>query len=65
MKSYSTVIVSLLLTMALACAVGCKKDPNSNNDNGVSLPEGVIGGVYSVSATDKVCFSQGNLQYQA
>ena len=65
MKSYSTVIVSLLLIMAIACTSGCKKDPNSDNDDGVSIPEGAVGGVYSVSATDKVCFSQGNLQYQA
>lgn len=28
-------------------------------------PEGAIGGLFSVSATQKVLFSQGNLQYQA
>ena len=32
---------------------------------GVNVPEGAIGGIYSVSAMDKVYFSQGNLQYQA
>lgn len=32
---------------------------------GVDAPEGAIGGIYSVSAMDKVYFSQGNLQYQA
>lgn len=30
-----------------------------------STPEGAIDGVFSVSATQKVWFSQGNLQYQA
>ena len=30
-----------------------------------SLPEGVLPGVFSVSATQQVQFSQGNLQYQA
>lgn len=37
----------------------------SGNGGGVNAPEGAIGGVYSVSAMDKVYFSKGNLQYQA
>ena len=35
------------------------------NGGGVNTPTGAIGGIYSVSAMDKVYFSQGNLQYQA
>jgi len=65
MKDITTIIAGILLTMVVVCAAGCKKGPNSNNDDGVVIPEGAIGGVYSVSATNKVCFSQGNLQYQA
>lgn len=30
-----------------------------------NAPEGAIGGIFSISAMDKVYFSQGNLQYQA
>lgn len=37
----------------------------SGNGGGVNTPVGAIGGIYSVSAMDKVYFSQGNLQYQA
>ena len=37
----------------------------SGNGGGVNAPEGAIGGIYSVSAMEKVYFSQGNLQYQA
>lgn len=37
----------------------------SGNGGGVNTPTGAIGGIYSVSAVDKVYFSQGNLQYQA
>lgn len=33
--------------------------------NLVFRPVGAIGGLFSVSATQQVCFSQGNLQYQA
>ena len=31
----------------------------------MNTPEGAVGGIYSVSAMDKVYFSKGNLQYQA
>lgn len=37
----------------------------TGSGGGVDTPEGAIGGIYSVSAMDKVYFSQGNLQYQA
>lgn len=37
----------------------------SGNGSGANAPEGAVGGIYSVSAMDKVYFSQGNLQYQA
>lgn len=36
-----------------------------SSGGGVNAPEGAIGGVFSVSAVDKVYFSKGNLQYQA
>ena len=65
MNRFTTIFISILLLMLVACAAGCKKNSNNTNDDGVSIPEGAVSGVYSVSATDKVCFSQGNLQYQA
>ena len=37
----------------------------SGNGGGVNTPDGAIAGIYSVSAMEKVYFSQGNLQYQA
>lgn len=39
--------------------------PNGGGGGGVNAPEGAIGGLYSVSATRQVFFSQGNLQYKA
>lgn len=62
MKKVMKVIAALMLTVAVGFTVGCTKDQNNNGSN---VPEGAIGGVFSVSAMDKVYFSQGNLQYQA
>lgn len=62
MKKFTKAIAAIMLTMAVICAA-CTKD--SGNGGGVNTPEGAIGGVYSVSAMNKVYFSQGNLQYQA
>lgn len=37
----------------------------SSGGGSVNAPEGAIGGIFSVSAMDKIYFSKGNLQYQA
>lgn len=65
MSKFMKVVAALMLSVVVVCAAGCKKEPNGNNDDGVIIPEGAVDGVYSVSATNKVCFSRGNLQYQA
>ncbi|MBQ1626966.1 MAG: hypothetical protein II100_05605, partial [Prevotella sp.] len=36
-----------------------------SNSGGVNTPIGAIGGIYRIGDTDRVYFSQGNLQYQA
>ena len=37
---------------------------SGNNSGGNSIPDGIINGKFSVSASQKVYFSKGNLQYQ-
>lgn len=58
-----------MLTVAVVCAAGCTKtdDPNNGgNDNGGGNSNvGVLNSLFSVSDTQKVHFSQGNLQFQA
>ncbi len=59
------VIMSCVIS---AVCIGCKKEPiNDDNDESQSImvPEGAIGGLYSINSEDKVFLSKGNLQYQA
>jgi len=46
-------------------AYGLDKDFVTIGGSGIGVPEGAIDGLFSVSPTQKVYFSQGNLQYQA
>lgn len=51
-----------LITFILIATIltGCHKDAQITN-----YPTGAIKGLFSVSSLEQVCFSQGNLQYQA
>lgn len=55
-------IAALMLVMVFA--VGCNK-PDEPNNGGMDeeVPEGAINGLFSISETQQVCFSKGNLQY--
>lgn len=57
----------IILLAALSLFVGCKKDsPEGVNQDSPTVGEmGALKGEFSVSATKKVRFSQGNLQYRA
>lgn len=69
MNKVMKAIAAIMLTVAVVCAAGCTKtdDPNNGgNDNGGGNGNaGALNGLFSVSDTQKVRFSQGNLQYQA
>ena len=49
-----------IMAAVMLMSVGCHKDSISPN-----IPDGVLPGSFSVSATQQVHFSKGNLQYQA
>ena len=49
-----------IMAAVMVMSVGCHKDSISP-----IIPDGVVPGSFSVSATQRVLFSQGNLQYQA
>ena len=62
----------LLALLIAAALVGCKPDPvvpepdEPTPDTLVpAAPQGILNGVFTVSETQQVRFSQGNLQYQA
>ena len=72
------IFISLLCIGLLSCEKDSKEvirddlKSNAQNDSedefdyeNVNYPQGAIEGVFSVSKTKKVAFSQGNLQYQA
>ena len=46
-------------------SVGTAYGEEKTFNTGVDIPEGAINGLFSVSETQQVYFSQGNLQYQA
>lgn len=60
------VMVTATIMLMLVCAFGCKKhDPNNEGGNSIIAPTGAIKGLFSVSSSTQVFFSQGNLQFQA
>ena len=57
MKRLSELMMVCIMAAVMMMSVGCHKDS--------ILPEGVLPGLFSVSPTQQVHFSKGNLQYQA
>ena len=62
MKRINAIVVVSLMA-GLMMLASCKKENNTNNDG--TNNDGMLPGAFSVSATQQVHFSQGNLQYQA
>ena len=60
MKRLSKLMMVCIMAAVMLMSVGCHKDSISP-----ILPDGALPGLFSVSATKQVHFSQGNLQYQA
>ena len=60
MKRLSKLMMVCFMAAVMLMSVGCHKDSISP-----IIPDGVVPGSFSVSATQRVLFSQGNLQYQA
>lgn len=64
MNKFTKAIAVIMLMITAFCILACtpEVDPAISDDN---IPEGAIKGVFSISNSTKVFFSQGNLQYQA
>ena len=60
MKRLRKSMMVCIMAAVMMMSVGCHKDSISP-----IIPDGVVPGLFSVSATQQVFFSQGNLQYQA
>ena len=56
-------IAALMLMMVFT--VGCSKPDEPNNGGNNDVPEEPIVGLFSINDSTRVCFSPGNLQYQA
>ena len=66
MKRLSKSMVACFMAAIMMMTVGCqKKDIAPIIPDSHILPDGALPGLFSVSATQQVYFSQGNLQYQA
>ena len=53
-----------MLIVAAFIAAGCNK-PDEPNNGGNDVPESPVIGLFSINDSTQVCFSPGNLQYQA
>ena len=62
MNKFTKAIAAIMLMMVVA--VGCNK-PDEPNNGGNDVPETPIIGLFSINDSTQVCFSPGNLQYQA
>lgn len=62
MKKTLFILTAMVTVLFSACTE--KNKPNSGGGE-TATEEGALNGIFSVSATKKVYFSQGNLQYQA
>ena len=60
MKRLSKSMVVCFMAAVMMMTVGCQKE-----NIAPIIPDGALPGLFSVSATQRVYFSQGNLQYQA
>ena len=67
MKRLTKTLAAVLLMTTVIFAMGCKPqdDNGMNNLNGNDAPQVAIKGLFSVSRTQQVYFSKGNLQYKA
>lgn len=69
MIKFTKAIAVIMLTVAAIFVAGCTKpdEPNNGGGNGGNVAsEGVLKGKFIINENgDQVCFSQGNLQYQA
>ena len=66
MKKLSILMMACIMAAIMMMTVGCqKKDIAPIIPDSPILPDGALPGLFSVSATKQVYFSQGNLQYQA
>ena len=64
MKRTWKAIAAIVLTVAAIIVAGCNK-PDEPNNGGNDVPETPIIGLFSINDSTQVCFSPGNLQYQA
>lgn len=66
MKRLSKLMMVCIMAAVMVMSVGCDKESISPiiPDSPI-VPDGALPGLFSVSATKQVYFSQGNLQYQA
>ena len=66
MKRLSKLMIVCIMAAIMMMTVGCQKEDIAPiiPDSPI-VPDGVLPGLFSVSATRQVRFSQGNLQYQA
>ena len=66
MKRLSKLMMACFMAAVMMMKVGCQKEDIAPiiPDSPI-VPDGVLPGLFSVSATRQVRFSQGNLQYQA
>ena len=66
MKRLSKSMVVCFMAAVMIMTVGCQKEDIAPiiPDSPI-IPDGALPGLFSVSATQRVYFSQGNLQYQA
>ena len=62
MNKFTKAIAAIMLMMVVL--VGCNKSDEPNN-GGNDVPETPIIGLFSINDSTQVCFSPGNLQYQA
>lgn len=65
LESNTTYHIRAYATNERGTAYGLEKEFTTNAGGVNGVPEGAIDGLFSVSPTKKVFFSQGNLQYQA
>lgn len=54
-----------ILTLMMVFAVSCTKPEEPNNGGNNDIPEEPVVGLFSINDSTQVCFSPGNLQYQA
>ena len=53
------------IVLMMVFAAGCNKPDEPNNGGNNNIPEDPVVGLFSINDSMQVCFSPGNLQYQA